>query len=505
MQEIATVLHIYSAQNEELQGSKFDTLYRLSRSYRKRIISLLKDAARLAGEIDPKGKLSSDAGNRRKVAKALTTMNNYLGTAAHDRFDDSEFKRGKAVDFPEIPGEERRNRALPQIREQYNQYQDTDGNVTPVLREQPSRAGRFTDSVASGLGVEGSSTTPRSASPQSPQSPHSPSPFPSPTTPRRPHASTLPAERTRDTLKVPSPVHHSPNITVEAMLVSSPATQHNFPGLPDPKPLPFNGPRLGGQAILFPTLKIKDAGSSAKVSMTEQTNSVDDHLQRTPQKEMAVISFRGPSNEEDDIDKSAIDEDDDSSVWEDSIEESGNASLGEDLFKRVDSRPNLTSRRSLITTTLHQSDKANAVANTAPDMSLPFIGYTFKGFETNFARGDTPSLGYGTPSAPPSQSGYAIPGSSYSFHQYARLPNNQPRKKAVRAAYACDYCRTLKAKCDEGNPSCGSCKEKGVDCRYRDTPVASKPSISAVGNYNGCKLHQNSRLIVLTVNSYSAA
>jgi hypothetical protein len=176
---------------------------------------------------------TADAGNRRKVAKALIAIGNYLGTAAHDRFDDSEFKRGKALDFPEIPGEEHRNRALPRIREQYNQCRDEDGNVTPVLREQRSRAGSFTDSIASGLGVEGSSTTPRAAPPQSPQSPHSPSPSPSPTTPRRPHTSTLLAERTsfepqnppssssasstggrlrqrRDTLEVPSPVHHSP-------------------------------------------------------------------------------------------------------------------------------------------------------------------------------------------------------------------------------------------------------------------------------------------------------
>jgi hypothetical protein len=176
---------------------------------------------------------TADAANRRKVAKALTAIGNYLGTAAHDQFDDSEFKRGKAVDFPEIPGEEHRNSALPQIRERYNQSRDADGNVTPVLRERPSRAGSFTGSVASGLGIEGSSTTPRAASPQSPQSPHSPSAFSSPTTPRRPHASTLPAERTSfelqnppssssagptrgrlrqrgDTLEVPSPVHYGP-------------------------------------------------------------------------------------------------------------------------------------------------------------------------------------------------------------------------------------------------------------------------------------------------------
>ena len=175
----------------------------------------------------------ADAGNRRRVAETLTAIGNYLGTAAPDRFDDSEFKHGKALDFPEIPGEEHRNRALHQIREQYNHSRDAEGNVTPMLREQSSRAGSFTGSVASGLGVEGSSITPRAASPQPPQSPHSPSLFPSPTTPRRPHANTFPVERgsfelqnpllssstgsagdrlrqRRNTLEVPSPVHHSP-------------------------------------------------------------------------------------------------------------------------------------------------------------------------------------------------------------------------------------------------------------------------------------------------------
>jgi hypothetical protein len=70
--------------------------------------------------------------------------------------------------------------------------------------------------------------------------------------------------------------------------------------------------------------------------------------------------------DEDEIDESAIDDDDDSSDWEDSVEDSGNASIDEKtFFQRVDSRPNLTSRRSLITTMLHQNDRANALANAA--------------------------------------------------------------------------------------------------------------------------------------------
>ncbi|ESZ96001.1 hypothetical protein SBOR_3621 [Sclerotinia borealis F-4128] len=56
--------------------------------------------------------------------------------------------------------------------------------------------------------------------------------------------------------------------------------------------------------------------------------------------------------------------------------------------------------------------------------------------------------------------------------QYSVTPYSQPAKprKAQRAAQACDSCRNLKAKCDEGRPACGSCKEKNFDCHYRDPP-----------------------------------
>ncbi|KAI9753975.1 MAG: hypothetical protein M4579_004905 [Chaenotheca gracillima] len=45
-----------------------------------------------------------------------------------------------------------------------------------------------------------------------------------------------------------------------------------------------------------------------------------------------------------------------------------------------------------------------------------------------------------------------------------------PRRKAVRAAQACDACRARKAKCDEGRPSCGFCKDSAVACNYREVP-----------------------------------
>jgi hypothetical protein len=71
------------------------------------------------------------------------------------------------------------------------------------------------------------------------------------------------------------------------------------------------------------------------------------------------------SDEEDDVSESAIDEDD-SSDWEDSATESGESEAPEkQLFQRVDSRPTLTSRRSLLTAMVHQTDRASAFAMKA--------------------------------------------------------------------------------------------------------------------------------------------
>ncbi|KAI0126025.1 hypothetical protein BJ170DRAFT_458380 [Xylariales sp. AK1849] len=154
---------------------------------------------------------ATDAGNRRKVATSLIKISNYLGNPARKRFDDSEFRRGRAQDFPEIPGEANRNRALSRIRRGYNQPRDAEGHIS----EQPSRTDLSVSNVAPDPDME-SSLTMRS-------------PDQSPTTPGR--AGTLPVTRTsyefpdhpssptvgamwrtrqrRDTLEVPSPAHLS--------------------------------------------------------------------------------------------------------------------------------------------------------------------------------------------------------------------------------------------------------------------------------------------------------
>ncbi|KAF5639105.1 hypothetical protein F25303_7471 [Fusarium sp. NRRL 25303] len=94
----------------------------------------------------------------------------------------------------------------------------------------------------------------------------------------------------------------------------------------------------------------------------------------------------------------------------------------------------------------------------------------------------------GAPSLPPTPGGYRAP----SFPPPTPVPHQTPyeqhggypstphepfysvysssvpaKKKNTRASQACDSCRQLKAKCDETKP-CKTCKEKGVECKYRD-------------------------------------
>ncbi|KAG7403707.1 hypothetical protein Forpe1208_v016180 [Fusarium oxysporum f. sp. rapae] len=63
------------------------------------------------------------------------------------------------------------------------------------------------------------------------------------------------------------------------------------------------------------------------------------------------------------IDESAIDDDDDSSDWEDSAKEGDKSSMDDKSFQRVNSKPNLTSQRSLITLVLAKIDRARKFDN----------------------------------------------------------------------------------------------------------------------------------------------
>ena len=151
----------------------------------------------------------------RKIASGFIKISNYISNPALTRFDDSDLQRGRATDYPEIPGEVNRNRNLSKIRTQYSEHRGSDANegsrsradsgATSIHSSHFVTAGAEmygdqhldgnipTQSRASiesaGTRLTSSATTSAEGIRVSPTSP---------TTPRR-----------RDTLEVPSPVQFS--------------------------------------------------------------------------------------------------------------------------------------------------------------------------------------------------------------------------------------------------------------------------------------------------------
>ncbi|KAK6815691.1 hypothetical protein PG987_016457 [Apiospora arundinis] len=180
-----------------------------------------------------------DAGGRRKMARMIGDLGRYMGTPAPDLFDDSEFKHGKALDFPEIPGEAERNADLVQVRLQYNPPRDSE-DESPPLRRTRSRAESFT-SIAAGYDAMGISIS-RSASPSRVPSARS-NTLPVGRTPQddaAPHITTADSNdarpRRRETLEVPSPARYhgsswnSPQTTNENVVTSTEeSTQDSSP------------------------------------------------------------------------------------------------------------------------------------------------------------------------------------------------------------------------------------------------------------------------------------
>ncbi|KAI9748201.1 MAG: hypothetical protein M4579_007288, partial [Chaenotheca gracillima] len=119
---------------------------------------------------------------------------------------------------------------------------------------------------------------------------------------------------------------------------------------------------------------ISEAMKRSSMSNKKQTSFKDEVTTRTINQHAAINDAVDVFTSDDEVDddddmvsESAIDDDDDSSEWEDSVTESGRSSVAEDppMFQRVDSKPNLTSRRSLLTSLMHQDQRAAALANAA--------------------------------------------------------------------------------------------------------------------------------------------
>lgn len=114
------------------------------------------------------------------------------------------------------------------------------------------------------------------------------------------------------------------------------------------------------------------AGLKRPLQSKKQTSFKDEVESRTINNRSHEDEDVFESDDEDAVSESAIEDDDevveedDGSDWEDSISETAEPMANDkQLFQRVDSRPNLVSRRSLLTTLMHEPDRAGAFANLA--------------------------------------------------------------------------------------------------------------------------------------------
>jgi hypothetical protein len=108
------------------------------------------------------------------------------------------------------------------------------------------------------------------------------------------------------------------------------------------------------------------------------TSFKDEVLTRTIQDKTYESEEVFEESDEEEQSESAIeDEDDVDEEWEDEDEASDAPPMEEkEMFQRVDSRPNLTSRRSLLTTMMHEKDRAAALQNAASKSTSAIVPAT---------------------------------------------------------------------------------------------------------------------------------
>ncbi|KAL8941506.1 MAG: hypothetical protein Q9216_002188 [Gyalolechia sp. 2 TL-2023] len=126
------------------------------------------------------------------------------------------------------------------------------------------------------------------------------------------------------------------------------------------------------QMLSNPRLSSLTVGLKRPLHAKQQTSFKDEVESRTINNRSHEDEEVFESDDEDEVSESAIEEDeeevedDDGSDWEDSTSETAEPMANDKhLFQRVDSRPNLVSRRSLLTTLMHQPDRATAFASMA--------------------------------------------------------------------------------------------------------------------------------------------
>ncbi|KAK3325156.1 hypothetical protein B0H66DRAFT_111245 [Apodospora peruviana] len=132
---------------------------------------------------------------------------------------------------------------------------------------------------------------------------------------------------------------------------------------------------------------------------------------------------------------------------------------------------------------------ADAMSPGTPHSGIPPQPYPDDKRHMSFDNGPQPPM-YRQPSYPPqtpmshSQQPYDYPpqyGPPHGELPYGttiHIATATGKRKAVRASQACDMCRQLKAKCDELKP-CKSCKEKKVECKYREAVPKQQDKVAA--------------------------
>ncbi|KEY70727.1 hypothetical protein S7711_03223 [Stachybotrys chartarum IBT 7711] len=125
--------------------------------------------------------------------------------------------------------------------------------------------------------------------------------------------------------------------------------------------------KLGGSSEEDDSVKSTAPFPQPPTSMAKQKKQATfgNVVATQPSASEAAVDSDSDYIDESAVDESAIDDDDDCSDWEDSEVDSGKASIDDKLFKRIDSKANLTSRPSLITLMLAQSERAKNLGNHA--------------------------------------------------------------------------------------------------------------------------------------------
>ncbi|KAJ1328005.1 DUF3295 domain-containing protein [Microdochium nivale] len=98
------------------------------------------------------------------------------------------------------------------------------------------------------------------------------------------------------------------------------------------------------------------------------------------------------SDQSDEYDESAIDDEDSDSDWEDSVEESGKSSVDDAVtFKRVSSKSNLTSQRSLISLMFAGQDQRTRALSSHASQSTPAIPQRSRTIQNISAMANSPN------------------------------------------------------------------------------------------------------------------